>query len=75
MQRANFTPLRTFRHLADANAQLMQWVMSVAGTREHGTTRVAPLTRFVEIEQSLLKPLPTKSPKLASRAQAKQYGD
>jgi transposase len=71
----NFTPLRTFRHLADANAQLMQWVMSVAGTREHGTTRVAPLTRFVEIEQPLLKPLPAKPPELASWAQAKLHGD
>ena len=26
----NFVPLKTFRDLADANAQLMQWVMTVA---------------------------------------------
>jgi transposase len=51
----SFAPLRTFRDLVDANAQLMQWVMSVAGTREHGTTRVAPLTRFAQTEKALLK--------------------
>jgi hypothetical protein len=71
----NFVPLRTFRDLADANAQLMQWVMSVAGTREHGTTRVAPLTRFAQTEQVLLKALPSTPPELASWAQAKVHGD
>ncbi len=71
----NFAPLRTFRDLADANAQLMQWVMSVAGTREHGTTRVAPLTRFAETEQALLKPLPSSPPELATWAKAKVHGD
>ena len=73
--RNNFAPLRTFRDLVDANAQLMQWVMSVAGTREHGTTRVAPLTRFASIEQALLKPLPVNPPELATWAQAKLHGD
>lgn len=73
--RNNFVPLRTFRGLADANAQLMQWVMSVAGTREHGTTRVAPLTRFASIEKALLKPLPATPPEVATWAQAKLHGD
>jgi transposase len=71
----NFAPLRTFRDLVDANAQLMKWVMGVAGTREHGTTRVAPLTRFAETEQALLKPLPASPPELATWAQAKVHGD
>ena len=71
----SFTPLRTFRDLSDANAQLMQWVMSVAGNREHGTTRVAPLTRFANTEQALLKPLPATPPELATWAQAKLHGD
>ncbi len=71
----NFAPLRTFRDLVDANAQLMQWVMSVAGTREHGTTRVPPLTRFASIEQALLRPLPATPPELATWAQAKVHGD
>ena len=52
----------------------MQWVMSVAGTREHGTTRVAPLTRFAQTERVLLKALPA-TPELASWAQSKVHGD
>jgi len=71
----NFAPLRTFRDLVDANAQLMQWVMGVAGTREHGTTRIAPLTRFADTEKALLKPLPSSPPELATWAQAKVHGD
>ena len=54
----NFAPLRDFRDLVDANQQLMAWVMSEAGNRCHGTTREAPLKRFVETEQHLLRPLP-----------------
>lgn len=57
----SFAPLRNFRDLVDANAQLMQWVMSVAGNREHGTTRVAPLARFAQTEKALLLLLPAKT--------------
>ncbi len=71
----SFAPLRTFRDLVDANAQLMQWVMSVAGTRVHGTTRVAPLTRFAQTEKSVLKPLPVNPPELATWATATVHGD
>jgi len=73
--RRNFEPLRKFRDLVDANAQLQQWVMSVAGNREHGTTRVAPLTRFAQTEKALLKPLPVNPPDLATWAIAKVHGD
>lgn len=73
--RKDFMPLRDFRDLADANSQLGQWVMAEAGNRIHGTTRTAPLTRFVEIEQALLKPLPDQPPELARWAQAKLHGD
>ncbi len=71
----SFAPLRTFRDLVDANAPLMQWVMSVAGTRVHGTTRVAPLTRFAQTEKSVLKPLPVNPPELATWATATVHGD
>lgn len=71
----NFVPLKTFRDLADANAQLMQWVMTVAGRRDHGTTYVAPLKRFEETEKALLKPLPAVAPELATWAQVKLHGD
>lgn len=71
----NFAPLRRFRDLVDANTQLMNWVMSVAGNREHGTTREAPLKRFVDTEQALLKPLPSVPPELVTWATAKVHGD
>ena len=71
----NFVPLRTFRSLADANTQLMQWVMEVAGLRVHGTTYEAPLKRFEQTEQALLKPLPATAPELVTWAQAKLHGD
>jgi hypothetical protein len=64
-------PLREFRDLADANQQLMDWVMQDAGNRLHGTTRTPPLKRFVETEQAMLKPLPNSAPECARWATAK----
>jgi transposase len=71
----NFAPLRDFRDLVDANQQLMAWVMAEAGNRCHGTTREAPLKRFVETEQYLLRPLPDTPVECARWAQAKLHGD
>lgn len=71
----SFAPLSTCRDLSDANKQLMQWVMSDAGNREHGTTRVAPLTRFAQTEEALLRVLPVKPPELATWATAKVHSD
>jgi transposase len=39
-----FVPLKEFRSLSDANTQLKEWLVSVAGNRKHGTTRLYPLT-------------------------------
>ncbi len=67
-----FSPLRDFdRGLADANRQLMDWVMGTAGQRLHGTTRERPLTRFAETERFLLQDLPAVAPEPAEWAQAK----
>jgi len=71
----NFMPLRDFRDLADANGQLLDWVMQEAGNRIHGTTRTPPLKRFVEVEQALLRPLPDSVPECARWARAKLHGD
>jgi len=71
----NFAPLRDFRDLVDANQQLLAWVMGEAGNRCHGTTREAPLKRFVETEQHLLRPLPPTPVECARWAQAKLHGD
>jgi len=49
--------------------------MEVAGNRIHGTTQVAPLVRFAETEQVLLKPLPISPPEQARWAKAKVHSD
>lgn len=70
-----FVPLRTLRDMADANRQLLEWVMADAGTRCHGTTREQPLQRFVQTEQPLLKPLPDVPPELTVWAQVSVHRD
>ena len=71
----SFLPLRDFRGLLDANRQLQEWVMTDAGNRIHGTTREAPLKRFMEVERSLLTPLPDVPPQLATWTKAKVHSD
>ena len=70
-----FLPLRDFRHLADANQQLADWVRGAAGSRRHGTTQQCPLTQFVEVEQPLLQALPDVPPELACWAKVKVHRD
>ena len=62
--KGNFLPLRSFRDLADLNAQARAWVMQEAGTRIHGTTREQPLARFA-VERPLMHSLPPVAPDLA----------
>jgi hypothetical protein len=64
-----FLPLRDFRSLADGNRQLAAWLLGEAGNRLHGTTRERPLSRFLEIERALLRPLPDRPPEPAVWAQ------
>jgi transposase len=71
----SFVPLREFRDLTDANRQLRQWILGEAGNRCHGTTREAPLTRFVEREQAFLQALPAVAPELAEWAQVSVHQD
>jgi transposase len=63
--RGSFLPERDFRDLADANTQLMDWIMTVAGMRDHGTTRQKPLVVFDQVEAGTLKPLPSSPYELA----------
>ena len=42
----NFVPGRTFRDLADFNAQLDLWQREIADLRIHGTTHEQPIARF-----------------------------
>lgn len=73
--KGSFVPLREFRSLAEANAQLQQWVMETAGNRIHGTTKQKPLTLFAEGEKNLLKRLPDVPVELAHWTRLKLHGD
>jgi hypothetical protein len=63
--KSNFLPTRSFRDLADLNAQARAWVMTEAGTRVHGTTRQQPLVLF-DTERALLQALPAVAPDLGT---------
>ena len=63
--KGNFLPLRSFRDLADLNAQARFWVMDEAGVRCHGTTRRSPLSLFA-LEAPLLQALPGQAPDLGT---------
>lgn len=63
--KGNFLPTRTFRDLADLNAQARIWVMEEAGLRVHGTTREQPLVLYA-LEQPLLRRLPAVAPDLGT---------
>jgi transposase len=54
--RGNFWPGRTFRDLADLNAQARAWRDGVANQREHAATRKIPSLHFAE-ERPHLRPL------------------
>lgn len=73
--KANFVPLREFRDLTDANAQLSAWILGEAGNRIHGTTRQRPLTLFSETEQALLTPLPAIAPECPVWVKARVHGN
>lgn len=68
----NFVPLREFRDLTNANQELKQWVLAVAGNRLHGSTHEKPLTRFT-LEKTTLKALPEKPVELVSWHQVKVH--
>jgi len=61
--KGNFLPTRSFRDLADLNAQAREWVMQEAGIRVHGSTREQPLVLYA-LEAPLLRRLPAVAPDL-----------
>jgi transposase len=63
--KGNFLPTRTFRDLADLNAQARTWVVEEAGIRIHGTTRERPLEQFA-LERPLMRALPPIAPDLGA---------
>jgi len=63
--KGNFLSTRSFRDLADLNAQAREWVLKEAGLRIYGTTRVRPLDTFA-VERSTLLALPEVPPDLGT---------
>lgn len=59
----------------DGNAYLRRWLLDTAGVRVHGTTFEAPVTRFREVEQAALRPLPDTPYTAPTWAQAKLHRD
>jgi len=55
----NFLGGRTPTTLAQANAEVRGWCRTTAGLRRHGTTKEAPLERFIASEQPQLAPVPS----------------
>lgn len=44
--------------LTEANLKVREWILGVAGTRNHGTTKKQPLALFNAVEKATLQPLP-----------------
>jgi transposase len=71
----NFLAGRESQTIATANTALQRWVMEVAGTRTHGTTRRQPLAVFRDVEQAALLPLPSTAYDLGVWRQCKLHPD
>ena len=71
----NFMAGQQFTDLPSANRHLQTWVREVAGVRQHGTTRQAPLQLFKEIEQTALQALPIEPFSLCDMRPAKVHPD
>lgn len=71
----NFLGGRATMTLDEANAAVRTWCMTTAGLRQHGTTKEAPLTRYRQIEQALLRPMPPEPYDLAQWKEATVHRD
>jgi transposase len=58
--RDSFLYGRTFVSDADLNAQVLDWLTTIANVRIHATTKWVPAERFSAVEQSTLRPLPAR---------------
>jgi len=61
--------------LARLNEKGREWVLEVAGVRDHGTTHEKPLTRYHSVERDALNPLPTQPFELIKAYQATLHHD
>jgi transposase len=58
--RENFLYGRSFLSDADLNAQVLDWLASVANVRTHATTQWRPADCFADVEQRVLRHLPAR---------------
>lgn len=58
--RDSFLYGRTFVSDADLNAQVLDWLATVANVRQHATTQWIPAEQFVDVERPHLLPMPTR---------------
>lgn len=59
--RDSFLYGRTFLSDADLNAQVLDWLATVANARQHATTQWIPAEQFAAVERPLLLPVPSRS--------------
>lgn len=72
----NFFAARRDERSVDVLApELSRWLLEIAGTRIHGTTRERPLTVFETIERATLLPLPARRPEFVVWHQAQVHRD
>lgn len=61
--------------LARLNEKGREWVLQVAGVRDHGTTHEEPLTRYHNVERATLHPLPAQPFELIKAYRATLHHD
>jgi transposase len=71
----NFFRPRDFEDAAQAQSDLEQWGLKIAGLRTHGTTGRRPLDLFEQEERDALKPLPAKPYELVVWKKAQVHHD
>jgi transposase len=71
----NFMAGQQFADIQAANQHLKNWILEVAGIRNHGTTHQAPLYLFTEFERAALQPLPVEPFSLCEVRTAKVHPD
>jgi transposase len=58
--RDSFLYGRTFVSDADLNAQVREWLATVANARQHATTKWIPAEQFAQVERERLLPMPSR---------------
>lgn len=61
--------------LAYANVRILDWLKKDYGMRAHGTTNQKPYEVFMQVEKSLLKPLPVQNFQFSTWKEAKVHPD